>query len=305
MTVRVHPGRPRRARRVRIPGAHQGRQLAYTGDIRFHGRHPELQQRVRATRCAGADVLVTEGTTLSFTPPDGPPRTEDDVLADFVETSWPRPTGLVLLSTYPTRRRTGRRAHSRPPPTLGRTILWQPAVAGLLRDLGINATTWLRRARWRDWPTCTPNRARSSSSRTPTTCPGCSTCRCAPATRSSTPTANRWASSTRAGACSPTGWPTSASNCTRSAAGGTPCRTSCTSMVERIAPKVVFPVHTFEPTRLAPPIGVRRVVAAYRTSYALDGIAHFQPAPTMRACAPALPSATCRAARVRPSPGSG
>lgn len=39
--------------------------ICYTGDYRFHGWHPELTQNF-ADQCRGADVLITEGTTLSF-----------------------------------------------------------------------------------------------------------------------------------------------------------------------------------------------------------------------------------------------
>jgi ribonuclease J len=41
--------------------------------------------------------------------------------------------------------------------------------------------------------------------------------------------------------------------------------------VERVAPGVVFPIHTFEPTRLYPPHSIRRVVPTYDTRYGFDG----------------------------------
>jgi mRNA degradation ribonuclease J1/J2 len=41
--------------------------------------------------------------------------------------------------------------------------------------------------------------------------------------------------------------------------------------VERVAPGVVCPIHTFEPARLYPPHAIRRVIPAYGVRYAFDG----------------------------------
>ena len=74
--------------------------LAFTGDIRFHGRAPERAWRF-AERAAGCDVLVTEGTALGLEPFPGPPRTEDDVVADFSTALADALDDLVLLALYP------------------------------------------------------------------------------------------------------------------------------------------------------------------------------------------------------------
>lgn len=239
--------------------------IAYTGDIRFHGHHPELSNAfVDAVR--GVDVLITEGTTLSFTPQDGPPRTEDDVLAEFVDILAATP-GLVLLSTYP-RDLERVAAFIEAAANLGRTIVWLPAVAGLLRDLGVNATTWS------DELSLADVHAK----------PGAFVV--APDT-DDLPTfldlplrpgdAFVHANGEPMGEFDPrwsvfTDWLAHFGvELHKIGCWGHALPDQLQSMVERIAPKVVFPIHTFEPTRLAPPIGVRRIVAAYRTSYALDG----------------------------------
>src|SRR5262249_8394872 len=108
--------------------------LAYTGDIRFHGRHPERSLEF-TERAAGCAVLVTEATTLSF-PSDGTPvRTEDDVVASFAD-HLATASGLVLLSLYP---RDVERvvefteaAHA-----AGRAIVWPSRTAAFLVGLGV------------------------------------------------------------------------------------------------------------------------------------------------------------------------
>jgi ribonuclease J len=241
--------------------------IAYTGDIRFHGHHPELSNAfVDAVR--GADVLITEGTTLSFTPPDGPPRTEDDVLSDFVDILAAAP-GLVLLSTYP--RDVERVAEFiEAAANLGRTIVWQPGTAGLLRDLGVNATTWSDELGLADVHAkpgafvVVPDTDDLPTFLDLPLRPG---------------DAFVHANGEPLGEFDPrwgvfTDWLAYFGvELHKIGCWGHALPDQLQSMVERIAPRVVFPIHTFEPTRLAPPIGVRRVVAAYRTSYALDGSA--------------------------------
>ena len=239
--------------------------IAYTGDIRFHGHHPELSNAfVEAVR--GVDVLITEGTTLSFTPLDGPPRTEADVLADFVDIVTATP-GLVLLSTYP--RDVERVAELiEAAADLGRTIVWQPGVAGLLRDLGVNATTWSGELSLADVHAkpggfvVAPDTDDLPTFLDLPLRPGDVFIHA-----NGEPLGEfdpRWAVFTD--------WLTHFGvEFHKIGCWGHALPDQVHDMVERVAPKVVFPIHTFEPTRLAPPIGVRRVVAAYRTSYALDG----------------------------------
>ncbi len=240
--------------------------IAYTGDIRFHGHHPELSNAfVEAVR--GVDVLITEGTTLSFTPPDGPPRTEDDVLASFVDIVAAAP-GLVLLSTYP--RDIERVAEFiEAAANLGRTIVWRPGDAGMLRALGVTSA-----ATWSDEIGLAAVHAK----------PGAFVL--APDTddlpglldlplRPGDPFIH--ANGEPLGEFDPR-WPVFSDwlahfglELHKIGCWGHALPDQVHAMVERVAPKVVFPIHTFEPTRLAPPIGVRRVVAAYGTRYALDG----------------------------------
>jgi ribonuclease J len=239
--------------------------IAYTGDIRFHGHHPERSDAfVEAVR--GVDVLITEGTTLSFTPQDGPPRTEDDVLAEFVDIVGGAP-GLVLLSTYP--RDIERVADLiEAAANLGRTVVWRPEAAGLLRDLGVNAATWsdeLDLAAVHAKPgafVVAPDTDDLPSLLDLPLRPGDPFIHA-----NGEPLGEfdpRWAVFTD--------WLRHFGvELHKIGCWGHALPDQVHAMVERVAPKVVFPIHTFEPTRLAPPMGVRRVVAAYRVSYALDG----------------------------------
>ena len=239
--------------------------IAYTGDIRFHGHHPELSNAfVEAVR--GVDVLITEGTTLSFTPQDGPPRTEDDVLAEFVDLVAAAP-GLVLLSTYP--RDPERVAGlTEAAANLGRTVVWQPDAAGLLRDLGVNA------ASWSDEIDLAAVRAKPGAFVVVPQTDDLPTLLDLPL-RPGDPFIH--ANGEPLGEFDPrwgvfTDWLKHFGvELHKIGCWGHALPDQVHAMVERVAPKVVFPIHTFEPTRLAPPIGVRRVVAAYGTSYALDG----------------------------------
>ncbi|HEX4220855.1 MAG TPA: MBL fold metallo-hydrolase [Pseudonocardiaceae bacterium] len=239
--------------------------IAYTGDIRFHGHHPERSNAfVEAVR--GVDVLITEGTTLSFTPLDGPPRTEDDLLADYVDIVAGAP-GLVLLSTYP--RDLERVADLiEAAANLGRTIVWQPAVAGLLRDLGVEASTFsddLDLAAIHAKPSAFVVVPDSEDLPALLDLP----------LRPGDPFIH--ANGEPLGEFDPrwgvfTDWLAHFGvELHKIGCWGHALPDQVHAMVERIAPRVVFPIHTFEPTRLAPPAGVRRVVAAYGTAYNLDG----------------------------------
>ena len=108
--------------------------VAYTGDFRLHGRHPELTERF-AERARGAAVLVTEGTTLSADP-RVTVRFEREVDAAFDDALAQTP-GLVLMSVYPRdierivsfQTIAGRH---------GRVVLWPAAVARFLRAWGLD-----------------------------------------------------------------------------------------------------------------------------------------------------------------------
>lgn len=81
--------------------------LAYTGDHRWHGFHPDLTAGfARAAR--GVDVLVLEAVSLGLDPPapgapPSVPASERDVVAGFAELIG-RTTGLVVVNLYPMNR---------------------------------------------------------------------------------------------------------------------------------------------------------------------------------------------------------
>lgn len=80
--------------------------IAYTGDYRFHGFHPD-RTRAFGEACRGADLLITEGVTvsnsdvdmLSLTEPTEPDRTEYTLL-DEVETLAKNSAGLLVINYY-------------------------------------------------------------------------------------------------------------------------------------------------------------------------------------------------------------
>lgn len=80
--------------------------ICYTGDYRFHGYHPD-RTTAFARACRGADVLITEGVTVSFEDvdmlsleaPDPTDRTETDLL-DETATFCAGAPGLVVINPY-------------------------------------------------------------------------------------------------------------------------------------------------------------------------------------------------------------
>lgn len=108
--------------------------LAYTGDLRWHGRHPELTAQF-AERAHGVEALVIEGTTLAGDPSQ-PVRPEPEVDAEF-DGRLRRTPGLVLVSLYPRdiERVSAFLAVAR---RHGREILWPPATGDFLRAYGVD-----------------------------------------------------------------------------------------------------------------------------------------------------------------------
>ncbi|MCY0877679.1 MAG: MBL fold metallo-hydrolase [Firmicutes bacterium] len=107
--------------------------LAFTGDIRLHGRHPELSLAF-ADAVHGARALVIEGTTLSqgfqhITIP------ESEVDRRFASALAQTP-GLVMMTLYPRNieRVTAFLALAQ---NQGRRILWPEPTARFLRALGL------------------------------------------------------------------------------------------------------------------------------------------------------------------------
>nr|WP_317399556.1 MBL fold metallo-hydrolase [uncultured Gemmiger sp.] len=80
--------------------------ICYTGDYRFHGYHPD-RTAAFAEVCRGADVLITEGVTVSFgdvdmlslEAPDPKDRTEADLLAETADFCAQAP-GMVVINPY-------------------------------------------------------------------------------------------------------------------------------------------------------------------------------------------------------------
>lgn len=80
--------------------------IVYTGDYRFHGFHPE-RTRAFGEICRGADLLITEGVTvsnedvdmLSLTEPTAPDRTEYTLLEEVAAMAQEEP-GLLVINYY-------------------------------------------------------------------------------------------------------------------------------------------------------------------------------------------------------------
>ncbi|HVV22956.1 MAG TPA: MBL fold metallo-hydrolase [Pseudonocardiaceae bacterium] len=278
--------------------------LAYTGDIRFHGRHAERSWAF-ADRAAGCAVLVTEATTLSF-PSSAVPRTEGEVLASFVDGL--AANGLVLLSMYP--RDVERAAEfTDAARAAGRTIVWPAPDAAMLRALGVPAVTWGTEDPLAGSSIDTEDPLAGSSIDTEDPLAGSSIDTEDPLAGSSIdtvtladvhgkpeafvvqpdpadlpalldlPTADVFlhANGEPLGEFDPrwgvfTDWLAHLGIPLERIGGwGHATPEHLHEFVERVAPGVVFPVHTFEPTRLFPPGAVRRVVPRYGVTYGFDG----------------------------------
>ncbi len=79
--------------------------ICYTGDYRYHGFHPEISAAF-AEKCKGADLMISEGVTISFADVDmlsleGPvrERTEWTILEDMKNASETE-EGLIVINNY-------------------------------------------------------------------------------------------------------------------------------------------------------------------------------------------------------------
>ncbi|MEU6170564.1 MBL fold metallo-hydrolase [Streptantibioticus parmotrematis] len=250
-----------------VPGASgylvhtSGGTLAFTGDIRFHGRHPERSWAF-ADRAAACDVLVTEGTTLGWDM-TGPVRTEDDVARDFA-TALAGTPGLVLLSLYP---RDVERVHEflALAKDAGRTVLWPARVAAFLRELGVADVT-------EGLPQGDPGGYVVVPD--PDDLPALLDLPIGPGRPDSVfvhangeplgPFEPRWAPFTD--------WLAALSVPLRQiGCSGHATQDDLHVLLERTRPQVLFPIHTTAPTRLHPPTGTTRVIARYGVAYGMDG----------------------------------
>lgn len=107
--------------------------VAYSGDLRLHGRHPERTKRFAAA-VRGATAFVVEGTMLSASPALVA-RDEQDVDRLFAQRLDETP-GLVLMSLYP--RNVERvEAFLDVARERGRRILWPEPMARFLAEWGL------------------------------------------------------------------------------------------------------------------------------------------------------------------------
>lgn len=80
--------------------------ICYTGDYRFHGFHPEITRNF-AREVKGADVMITEGVSVSFddidmlsmTKPTEPIRTEEDLQQEMKELAEAEKE-LIVINPY-------------------------------------------------------------------------------------------------------------------------------------------------------------------------------------------------------------
>ena len=244
--------------------------LAYTGDIRFHGRHPERSEEF-VRRARGADVLVMEGTTLSFSPAEGPQRSETDVLASL-KTIMGAADGLVLIALYPMDIERIAECSSAAA-AAGRTILWPARLASALRSLGIAEATNLA-SDGHDGVELAAVHAKPGAfivQPDPADLPGLLDLPLKPGDAfvhaGGEPLGEfdpRWRVFRDWLACLHV-------ELHEIGSGGHASPDELHAMVERIRPRAVFPVHTFEPARLSPALGIQRVVARYGTRYSFSG----------------------------------
>ncbi len=238
--------------------------LAYTGDLRAHGRHPERTWAF-ADSVGGAEVLVAEGTTLGGTP--ALVRREELAVDEAFAAALSVP-GLVLLSCYPLDLERAA-AFATIATSGGRRLLWSPRSATLLRELGLAGVE--------AWADRVAEEVGGS--------PGSFVVQLEPAELAHLvdlpvgpgslfvhadgeplgPFQPSWALLTE--------WLESREvPLRRIGCSGHLMPDDLGELVERIAPATLYPVHTSDPYRLCPPPGTRRVIPAYGRSYRLgDG----------------------------------
>jgi ribonuclease J len=238
--------------------------LAFTGDIRFHGHHPDRSWAF-ADAVAGCDMLVTEGTTLSFDEMH-PPRTEADVARDY-EAALAGCRDLILQAIYP--RDTDRvQVILAVAAAAGRAVLWPDPVAAFLRAAGVAGALGLAEAG--------PAAVRDAPGQfvvqlDPGHLPGLLDLPVGPSTvmlhangEPLGPFDPRWRLYTEWLAhC---GVPLRQIGCS-----GHATQDHLHEMVYRVRPSVVVPIHTRSPHRLHPVGGTARLAVGYAEAYDLSG----------------------------------
>jgi ribonuclease J len=234
--------------------------LAFTGDVRFHGHHPERSWAF-AEAVAGCDVLVTEGTTLSF---DGayPPRTEADVTRDYAA-ALAGTHDLMLQAVYP-RDLDRVRALTAAAAQLGRVVLWPEQTAAFLRAAGVEAAV-MDLAAVRDSPGAYVVQLDAGDLPSLLDLPlGAGSAVLHANGEPLGPFDPRWALFTDW--LGHLGVPVRHIGCSGHASAD-----DLHEMVYRIRPKVVIPIHTRSPHRLHPVGGPVRVVVGYAQRYDFAG----------------------------------
>jgi ribonuclease J len=104
--------------------------IAFTGDHRWHGFHPELTERF-AAKATGADLLIQEGVSFGYLPVEGapPPLSEAEAIAELGRAVAEAP-GLVVVNCYGMNRErvAGLAAACA---AAGRRLLMEPQMAAL------------------------------------------------------------------------------------------------------------------------------------------------------------------------------
>lgn len=231
--------------------------VAYSGDLRLHGRHPELTERF-AEQAHGAAALVMEGTSLSVDPriTVRPEASVDDAF-DAALGSVP---GLVLLSAYP---RDIERITSfmEIAARRGRRILWPSATAAFLRAYGLDEVQELDLEQVRADPSRYVVQLAANELGTLLELPA-------------GPGAVFLHANGEPLGPFQAGWDVLQQWLARLQVPFTIIGTSGHAtphdlhrVVEIVQPKVLFPLHTTEPSRLLPPPGTLRVLAEYGRWY--------------------------------------
>ena len=241
--------------------------LAFTGDIRFHGHHPQRSWDF-VERVAGCEVLATEGTTLGWDM-RGELRDETDVERDFAALLGSVP-GLVLLSAY-ARDLERVRALTGLAGAAGRSTVWYAKAAELLRLLGVKGVLSAAEVDWSDVRAdpggyvVVPDPDDLASLVDLPVGDGFPASVFVHANGEPLgPFEPRWEPFTDW--LKALGVPLRQIGCS-----GHASQDHLHEMLERMRPGTVFPIHTTAPTRLHPPLGMTRVVAAYGTRYDFAG----------------------------------
>jgi ribonuclease J len=238
--------------------------LAFTGDIRFHGRHPKRSWGF-TDRGADCDVLVTEGTTLGWDM-RGPLRNESDV---------EQTPGLLLLSMYPRDlERVG--AFLGLAAAAGRSVVWTAPVADFLRLAGVPERSGLEVLSAADVPLTDVHAAPSAYvvAPDPDDLPSLLDL---PVGEGFPASVLVHANGEPLGPFEPrwepfTDWLTALGVELRQiGCSGHADQDQLHHMLERMRPRVVFPIHTTAPARLHPPLGMTRTVAEYGRRYDFRG----------------------------------